>query len=170
MSALNLDVSTSYSLLLQNIASASKLSSEFISINLCSKVTNKAINTALAPVVGVGSYLLTLEDGKIKRRMLAIFSIENQWKIFDGRQCLKLDDVSLEWKSHWSILGGFGIASLSVSTPSEHYVIKYFRPWLRFWSEDMWTLNEIDIGWLISSYAHDPEARLRLATALQMPT
>jgi hypothetical protein len=170
MSALNLDVSTSYSVLLHNIASASKLSPEFISINLCCKAEKRAMNPALTPVVGVGSYLLMLEDGKIKRRVLGIFSEENQWKIFDGCQCFKLDDVSLEWKSHWSILGGFGIASLSVSTPSEHYVIKYFRPWLRSWSEDMWTLNEIDIGWLVSSYAQDPEARLRLATALQMPT
>jgi hypothetical protein len=101
--------------------------------------------------------------------MLAIFKVDEEWKLFDGDIEYPLTSVAVSWKTGMSIIPGIlSVATLVLNHNAVITEIKYFRPSLRHWFEGGWALEDIDIGHLIARLSKNPIGLSRLERALKM--
>lgn len=116
--------------------------------------------------VGFGSKVIGFSKGRLREVFLAVYFLENEWIVFDGCRARALGSVSVRWSvSRFNILGA-GIATLHISDDVESESVSYFRPWLRHWFEDGWSLDDVDIGWVVGHLASNADAKVRLLEAL----
>jgi hypothetical protein len=112
--------------------------------------------------------LLTVSKGRLSTRLLAIYLVNSEWIVFDGEREDRISNVVATWEEGPSLLGGLGIASLSLQIAGSQETITYFRPWLRHWFESGWSLNDVDIAWVVPHLIADEAARARLRQALDV--
>ncbi len=118
---------------------------------------------------GVGANVITVAEFAMSTRMLAIYKVAGKWQIFDGQDEHDLENVEVTWKQSRTLLPGFvSFATLTLATKASQVVVDYFRPTLRQWFEDGWTLDDIDIAHLIARVSKNPDGLQRLDHALQM--
>ena len=118
---------------------------------------------------GLGANLIVLSKRRLSRRMLAIFKVDEEWKLFDGDIEYPLTSVAVSWKTGMSIIPGIlSVATLVLNHNAVITEIKYFRPSLRHWFEGGWALEDIDIGHLIARLSKNPIGLSRLERALKM--
>ena len=152
---------------LRNLASSAPWVPRFYDLDL---VAGKwiAINDQerATRVAGLGSHLITIINGRLARRFLAIYKIEGTWFVFDGDREIVADHIHSTWSSGPFAFIGVGTASLTLATKEATKTIHYWRPWLRHWFEGGWALSDIDIACVIEVCLSDSVARLRLGQAL----
>jgi hypothetical protein len=118
---------------------------------------------------GLGANLITLSNGRLSRRTLAIFKVAEVWMLFDGVFARPLTGISTSWMQGVRIIPGvFSLATLALSCDGVVTEIKYFRPTLRHWFEGGWALEDIDIGHLIARLSKNPAGLSRLEHALKL--
>jgi hypothetical protein len=118
---------------------------------------------------GLGANVITLSKGGLSRRMLAIYKVGEEWKLFDGNIEHPLASVTVSWAPGTQIIPRvFSLATLKFICNGIVTEIKYFRPSLRHWFEGGWALEDIDIGHLIARLSKNPVGLLRLDSALKM--
>ena len=119
---------------------------------------------------GIGANVITFSKGRLGRRLLAIYkAADGEWMFFDGKHEYHLEAVVFTWKKGVLIIPGvFSLAILELNCAGVVSSVNYFRPYLRYWSEGGWALEDIDIGHLIARLSKNPAGRARLDDALKM--
>jgi hypothetical protein len=153
---------------LRNLTGGAAWQPEFFDLNV-GKVIEYSGRDSLrsAKAEGFASKVIGIFNGKFREVFFAIFFHENEWMVFDGQEVRLLGDVNIEWHRSRISLFGAGIATLKISDAVESKSISYFRPWLRHWFEDGWSIDDIDVGWVIKHLASDADAKVRLLKVLQ---
>ncbi|WP_157597687.1 MULTISPECIES: hypothetical protein [unclassified Rhizobacter] len=153
---------------LRNLTSGAPWETEFFELDT-SNASFKVLSSCIAEKgkpVGFGSKVVSILRGKPLRIFLAVYFAENEWRFFDGHDDFSLKDLNVRWRRYGVQILSFGVASLDVSSPSGSKSINYFRPWVRHWFEEGWSLDDIDIGWVVSHLSSDADAKARLIQVL----
>lgn len=119
--------------------------------------------TSQACISGYASTLITCSDGVYIKKLFAIYLRNDLWMIFDGEREIQLLRSAAQWMPR-----NFGRASLFLKSSSNSNTITYWKPWLRHWFEDGWSLNDIDIAHLICRGINDKAVLVRLEEALKI--
>ena len=115
---------------------------------------------------GVGSTVFVMRKKRLIKTLLAIYWDGVRWMFFDGENHLRLESMRATWSKGWWFFGLFQRASLTLSGPAAHGAVVYLRPPLRHWFADGWTLDDIDIGYMIADLITDEHARKRVLNGL----
>lgn len=113
-------------------------------------------------ISGYGSTVISFSNGRLIKILLAVYARNGTWMIFDGEQ-----ELSVAGARAKRSLGNFYRTFLTLQTPKANKTLNYFRPWLRHWFEEGWTLDDIDIANLICHCINDKDVIPKLERALE---
>jgi len=152
------------SVMLLNITGSVPLSPRFYCLNRSDGSWQSAtVPKSKAHISGFGSTLITFSDGRLCKKLFAIYLCNGVWMIYDGEQELPLAGCVAKW-----VIGNVGRASITLQLPTVNKTIDYWRPWLRHWFENEWAIDDIDIAYHIFQSINNKEVLPRLERALEV--
>lgn len=151
--------------LLRNHAAGAPWTPRFFSLDEKRAIWSGAGKAAArAGIAGFASTLLTLVDGRLVTRLLAVYLSDDTWMVFDGEREWPAAELSSTW--HGGRFVGLGPATLTLRTGTGSQSITYLRPWVRHWFEGGWALEDIDIAHFVHSCTSNPAVLPRLKSVV----